>query len=662
MAPIPAAVFLEATRALKEACVKDDTKAQAFYRRIAIITLSGGIPVHFLDSFNGFKFQSRHFESIGLIFDHDEKITASSPSSELLQLSFSCLREHAAKKNFSEAGLRVIFWDSLVSSFFMEVGSPWEICSELNLKAMLKLVSERRCDMSIVASKFNLPALIVEVGKDSISSSFDHKDMTKLSTLMAISCIRMAERLRDCGVDPAISRSFGLLIGGDSVQFAVCHPVFERTKNGRRAIFASVSMHEHWFCTFKQTWDGAPGCSLSCCSTQNIIHPLETMPMIASSYASITDELDLDEIDMQEPKKDSYFGKDLSDESILKLQSFSFYVKKYIKFIDSVIPDANVPKQDLDFDSPNVSQAPCSSSGTDGLTPLKKRVKMVEQSSLAGVKSLSIIKNGQLELKLYTEHFADLFFYPRLFSYELLPEDSKQVKYTFEKMIPILGNGILGPYGSGKCFAPNVIREEQTDCLILDAVTLAIHVLYGIYVLHEKIGYVHGDISSNNIMFSPLDRIWKLNDFGNSLPVEESLKTVRNSGTKGFISPETLETGIYDKSSDVYALGRVLWNSFHLQIAYLLEMEDYSQETLQFYESFVRIVHKMMFPDPLLRLSVLDALRLFNNLLWENELENFEIYGSSTLMINVDNLLKKHKVVGNEPDKSDDIPMNTINC
>lgn len=78
-------------------------------------------------------------------------------------------------------------------------------------------------------------------------------------------------------------------------------------------------------------------------------------------------------------------------------------------------------------------------------------------------------------------------------------------------------------------------------------------------VIKQAIGFMHGGILPGNIMFSPSDDIWKLNDFENSLPIEKSLKIVRKCGSRDFIAPESLKTGIFTKSSVVYALGQVLW-------------------------------------------------------------------------------------------------------
>ncbi len=51
------------------------------------------------------------------------------------------------------------------------------------------------------------------------------------------------------------------------------------------------------------------------------------------------------------------------------------------------------------------------------------------------------------------------------------------------------------------------------------------------------------------------------------MPVEESLNTSHTAGTRNFIAPESVETGIFTPQSDIYALGKVCMEFFCCMLA-----------------------------------------------------------------------------------------------
>jgi serine/threonine protein kinase len=87
---------------------------------------------------------------------------------------------------------------------------------------------------------------------------------------------------------------------------------------------------------------------------------------------------------------------------------------------------------------------------------------------------------------------------------------------------------------------------------------LLLDCLYGLHLLHDRLGMVHADISPSNIMFSKIDGLWKLIDFNHSMKLEKSATTSRIAGTDGFVAPEGDPRGLFTPASDVFALGRVM--------------------------------------------------------------------------------------------------------
>ena len=102
-------------------------------------------------------------------------------------------------------------------------------------------------------------------------------------------------------------------------------------------------------------------------------------------------------------------------------------------------------------------------------------------------------------------------------------------------------------------FGPQ-IRADKLESLLVDAATVGLHVLHGLYVLHEQVKVVHCDVSPNNIMFSVMDDRFKLNDFGESSLLNKLVAShVLTSGTKQYITPESISTGLFTKASDIYS-------------------------------------------------------------------------------------------------------------
>jgi hypothetical protein len=76
-------------------------------------------------------------------------------------------------------------------------------------------------------------------------------------------------------------------------------------------------------------------------------------------------------------------------------------------------------------------------------------------------------------------------------------------------------------------------------------------------------GVVHGDLKPANILLTPSGRV-KLSDFG--VATWEGSSDWARVGTPGYVAPEVVEGGQPDERSDVYALGRVLYEALTGQI------------------------------------------------------------------------------------------------
>jgi len=130
---------------------------------------------------------------------------------------------------------------------------------------------------------------------------------------------------------------------------------------------------------------------------------------------------------------------------------------------------------------------------------------------------------------------------------------------------------------------------------------------------------VHSDISPWNIMYSETTKTWKLIDFDQSRFTSESLTDSRVAGTKGYIAPESEETGIFTEKSDIYSLGKVFLeviDSILLNQIHSVESDDEDDETIARIRSiepiamkFSNCINSMIQSDPSARPSAIAALR-----------------------------------------------------
>lgn len=347
-------------------------------------------------------------------------------------------------------------------------------------------------------------------------------------------------------------------------------------------------------------------------------------------------------------------NNEINMNALARLAIFIKIVKYYIKVMSELENDPSQPFPS--FRKPNLAYVPVINQGANKDTPVAFQICLPARSDTntdssplkrfdAGIQSLE-------EAKLYMMKLNSFYCFPRIIDSQIVSDS--HVNIHFEELIPLIGDGIYGPYGN---LFGSQVRTESPIQLILDACTFAVHALYGLFVLHEIVGYVHGNISPENIMFSPTDGIWKINDFKTALPIQKSLETIRHCGTKDFTAPEFLKTGISTKSSDVYSLGQILWRIFHVQMIWLMGLDDPTDQVQQAYDNFCESVSMMIKDSPNERPSIISSMKLFNEIIKCNPIQDFHIYGSDKLMIAVDKLIEGSDVDEKEKDV---IPLNEI--
>ena len=98
----------------------------------------------------------------------------------------------------------------------------------------------------------------------------------------------------------------------------------------------------------------------------------------------------------------------------------------------------------------------------------------------------------------------------------------------------------------------------------------------GIKEIHNK-NIIHRDLKPENIFMNENKNI-KIGDFGISKKIDPNIDfeiTKEKAGSRAFIAPEIEIKGIYNKKSDMYSLGCIIYELFHLSKYY--DDKEYNQ-------------------------------------------------------------------------------------
>ena len=156
--------------------------------------------------------------------------------------------------------------------------------------------------------------------------------------------------------------------------------------------------------------------------------------------------------------------------------------------------------------------------------------------------------------------------------------------------------------------------QQPVSWWVLNAVACAMHTLCGLYVLHHRLGVVHGNISAASVMFSRKRALWKLTGFENARTIDEAAAVTSISESSIYCAPELVRSGTHTTASDVYALGmalNVLW--FSPLYWHIVENGYGEKGAASLFDEFYPIIDSMTIDDPTQRLTVVRALRMFYN-------------------------------------------------
>ena len=108
------------------------------------------------------------------------------------------------------------------------------------------------------------------------------------------------------------------------------------------------------------------------------------------------------------------------------------------------------------------------------------------------------------------------------------------------------------------------IRKEKPPQQ--QSLTWAKQIAYGMAYMH-KLGYVHRDLKSSNILFSD-DMIAQVSDFGTARFLRKTTLASKTAGTLRWMAPEVANDDAINKQCDVFSFALVVWELMEHNIPY----------------------------------------------------------------------------------------------
>lgn len=571
----------------------------------------------------------------------------------LLEQPLDSLKHHLLSSS-NEATLRALFWDPILNLLFLHGQEGKEknfrLSSEWRTQKLFPYLEDRKVDFeaSIKPGTKRYPIFIVEAGTEPFDQDNLHKDYSKLIETMSLTCISMARDLLDLKKKPENARVYGMWIGELKCQLVVAHPVLTQVKDGTYEIHSEITYEDEWYFDLLsesayQVTSTGPAESLTPGRIYNQTYEFiefQLRPEISEYISEHLAPKNQDPVSPQpkianvEEEIPLYRGN-FNFIAIKRLHAFIEIIKSRIDLIMNEVENLEETRQ-LPPESHFGFIEAARRSTTKQTPPHIDQIKRAQAAKRGAIRKASqpkFIKTKSSFKEL--EIIRKLTLFPGIFTklYSVEVDENNNINYIFEKMLPIVNN-----YNSklSKYLCSVNPMESLYFCI-----RFGVNCLMSLHLLHDQLGIVHSDISSGNIMFSFQDGCWKIIDFDQSLEIMESLETPRAAGTRGFIAPESQETGIFSTKSDIYSLGKVIMDYLMPLLTHQILLDETDQVGPQerlLLNRFNRIAFSMITVDPESRPSAIEALGKMFELF-----KYFEYDTQASYFVAIESTLALHK-------------------
>ena len=186
---------------------------------------------------------------------------------------------------------------------------------------------------------------------------------------------------------------------------------------------------------------------------------------------------------------------------------------------------------------------------------------------------------------------------------------------------------IVMEYCEGQTLRALIDKNKKKNELIEEDILYNIikQICLGIKEIHDK-NIIHRDIKPENIFMNDNKDI-KIGDFGISKyfgPNKDYTVTLKKAGSVFYTAPEITTNGIYNEKADMFSLGCVIYELFHLSVYY----NDKLGKTIKKIDKEIynykwqEIINSLLQPNYNQRMSIDKVYNIILNEIGINDLEN----------------------------------------
>ena len=186
---------------------------------------------------------------------------------------------------------------------------------------------------------------------------------------------------------------------------------------------------------------------------------------------------------------------------------------------------------------------------------------------------------------------------------------------------------IVMEYCEGQTLRALIDKNKKKKELIEEDILYNIikQICLGIKEIHDK-NIIHRDIKPENIFMNDNKDI-KIGDFGISKyfgPNKDYLVTLKKAGSTFYTAPEIITNGIYNEKADMFSLGCVIYELFHLRVYYndklFKTIKTIDKEIYNY--KWQEIINSLLQPNYNQRMSIDKVYNIILNEIGINDLEN----------------------------------------